>query len=213
MLARALGFTALAVFVAAPLLACSSGVVNVGSTQEQELTRTTDGGATGNGQTCSFDDVVWYDGETGQSGTVPSKDGTYEVGDTFKAPDGCNDCTCTAEGIACTKKACTSPGNPGCTEEARQCPDGSFVVRTGPSCEFAPCPGEGGCTVGGKHYAVGEGFVAPDGCNSCSCTKDGVACTAMACPPANCTEEAMLCPDGKTYVSRTGPNCEFAPCP
>lgn len=28
-----------------------------------------------------------------------------------------------------------------------------------------------------------------------------------------CTQEAKLCPDGKTYVSRTGPNCEFATCP
>ncbi len=27
-----------------------------------------------------------------------------------------------------------------CTQEARQCPDGSFVGRTGPHCEFAPCP-------------------------------------------------------------------------
>lgn len=27
-----------------------------------------------------------------------------------------------------------------------------------------------------------------------------------------CTQEAMLCPDG-SYVGRTGPNCEFAPCP
>lgn len=30
---------------------------------------------------------------------------------------------------------------------------------------------------------------------------------------AACTMEAKLCPDGKTYVSRTGPNCEFTPCP
>jgi hypothetical protein len=27
-----------------------------------------------------------------------------------------------------------------CTEEARLCPDGSVVGRTGPNCEFAPCP-------------------------------------------------------------------------
>ena len=27
-----------------------------------------------------------------------------------------------------------------------------------------------------------------------------------------CTMEAKLCPDG-SYVSRTGPNCEFSPCP
>jgi len=27
-----------------------------------------------------------------------------------------------------------------CTEEAKLCPDGSYVGRTGPSCEFEPCP-------------------------------------------------------------------------
>jgi hypothetical protein len=29
-----------------------------------------------------------------------------------------------------------------CTQEAKLCPDGSYVGRTGPNCEFAPCPGE-----------------------------------------------------------------------
>lgn len=28
-----------------------------------------------------------------------------------------------------------------------------------------------------------------------------------------CTQEAKLCPDGTTYVGRTGPMCEFAACP
>ena len=28
-----------------------------------------------------------------------------------------------------------------CTQEAKQCPDGTYVSRVGPSCEFAPCPG------------------------------------------------------------------------
>ncbi len=27
-----------------------------------------------------------------------------------------------------------------CTQETRQCPDGSYVSRTGPNCEFAECP-------------------------------------------------------------------------
>jgi hypothetical protein len=27
-----------------------------------------------------------------------------------------------------------------CTEEAKQCPDGSYVSRTGKNCEFAECP-------------------------------------------------------------------------
>jgi hypothetical protein len=29
-----------------------------------------------------------------------------------------------------------------CTQEAKTCPDGSYVGRQGPRCEFAPCPGE-----------------------------------------------------------------------
>ncbi len=34
------------------------------------------------------------------------------------------------------------PRNEGiaCTMEAKVCPDGSAVGRTGPNCEFAPCP-------------------------------------------------------------------------
>jgi hypothetical protein len=28
-----------------------------------------------------------------------------------------------------------------CTQDAQQCPDGSFVSRVAPSCEFAQCPG------------------------------------------------------------------------
>ncbi len=29
-----------------------------------------------------------------------------------------------------------------CTQEAKQCPDGSYVGRTGPNCEFSPCPAQ-----------------------------------------------------------------------
>lgn len=29
-----------------------------------------------------------------------------------------------------------------CTMDAKECPDGSYVSRTGPHCQFAPCPGE-----------------------------------------------------------------------
>ncbi len=37
----------------------------------------------------------------------------------------------------------TPPGQVVCTMEAKQCPDGSYVGRTGPNCEFAPCPATG----------------------------------------------------------------------
>jgi len=43
-----------------------------------------------------------------------------------------------------------------CTMEAKQCPDGSYVGRQGPNCEFAACPSPSkppvsgaGCKVGG----------------------------------------------------------------
>ncbi len=50
--------------------------------------------------------------------------------------------------ISGEKDECRCQGPPkcvrACTEEAKICPDGSAVGRTGPDCEFAPCPGTGG---------------------------------------------------------------------
>ena len=34
-------------------------------------------------------------------------------------------------------------GEIACTQEAKQCPDGSYVGRTGPNCEFEACPESG----------------------------------------------------------------------
>ena len=31
-----------------------------------------------------------------------------------------------------------------CTMDAKECPDGSYVGRTGPNCDFSPCPGKNG---------------------------------------------------------------------
>jgi hypothetical protein len=36
--------------------------------------------------------------------------------------------------------AASSPTGIMCTQEAKLCPDGSAVGRTGPNCEFAACP-------------------------------------------------------------------------
>jgi len=47
-----------------------------------------------------------------------------------------------------------------CTAEAKLCPDGSAVGRTGPNCEFAPCPGECVCPEGFRK----EGDVCNPGC-------------------------------------------------
>lgn len=44
---------------------------------------------------------------------------------------------------ACAGKSTPPPAEElpkACTKEAKVCPDGSVVGRTGPNCEFAPCP-------------------------------------------------------------------------
>jgi len=41
------------------------------------------------------------------------------------------------------------PGGKACTMEAKLCPDGSAVGRTGPNCEFAECPAVATTTSGG----------------------------------------------------------------
>lgn len=42
--------------------------------------------------------------------------------------------------------------------------------------------------------------------------RGGASSTPTPVQDRPCTQDAKLCPDG-TSVARTGPNCEFAPCP
>lgn len=49
-----------------------------------------------------------------------------------------------------------SPTPVACTQEARLCPDGSYVGRTGPQCEFAACPGAVTSTVGDIVLGIGQ---------------------------------------------------------
>jgi hypothetical protein len=74
-----------------------------------------------------------------------------------------------------------------CTMDVRECPDGTFVSRTGPDCAFAACPNE---------VPPGEDVVTPP-------DQDRVT---------YCPDDARICADG-TVVSRSGPQCEFDPCP
>lgn len=37
------------------------------------------------------------------------------------------------------------------------------------------------CTHAGTDYEIGDTFPAGDGCNTCSCTDMGVACTIIGC--------------------------------
>lgn len=90
-----------------------------------------------------------------------------------------------------------------CTEEARVCPGGSVVTRTGPQCEFSACPNDSlpdrpGITE--EPFEIPSATVPPK--STLPIIKKGVLCTM----------EAKACSDG-SFVGRTGPQCEFAPCP
>ena len=66
-------------------------------------------------------------------GTVTAKSVT-QSGYTFTL-DKADEATAT---ITVTKEA----GQTVCTQDAKLCPDGSYVSRKGPNCEFTTCPGE-----------------------------------------------------------------------
>ncbi|MBI2053568.1 MAG: Hint domain-containing protein [Candidatus Sungbacteria bacterium] len=70
-----------------------------------------------------------------------------------------------------------------CTEEAMQCPDGSFVGRTGPKCEFMPCPDAGYLPPGGGSGAPSN--TVGRQCNGSSDTTCGGAyeCVQGCGPP------------------------------
>jgi len=79
------------------------------------------------------------------------------------------------------------------------------------------------CFVGNKLYAsknVDSSRDCPDFCTGIAGHLE-TKCVSNECKnipradwnqPKACTEEAKVCPDGSA-VGRTGPNCEFAPCP
>jgi len=55
-----------------------------------------------------------------------------------------------------------------------------IVALLGSACSD---PDPATCTYNGKTYSDGETFPAGDGCNTCTCTAPGIACTERACPP------------------------------
>jgi hypothetical protein len=89
----------------------------------------------------------------------------------------------------------------GCTKEARVCPDGSYVSRVGPSCEFQVCAEK--TLPSGTEEVLEPPSVDQTPTTTYSEPNDG----AVAC-----TMDAKQCPDG-SYVGRSGPSCAFEPCP
>jgi hypothetical protein len=140
-------------------------------------------------------------------------------GETLIEDDGCNTCTCQADGSwACTDLDCEcTPGETrldddgcntctclddstwACTDMACECTPGDTMLADD-GCNTCTCQEDGtwACTDLACECTPGETQPADDGCNTCTCQEDGTwACTLMACPE---------CEDGDTKLADDGCN-------
>ncbi len=105
-----------------------------------------------------------------------------------------------------------------CTQDAKQCPDGSYVGRTGPNCEFTQCPITNTnieCTTAKNCQDTYKNCYYSCSNNKCVSINTFVAlkpypdCTSTFCPTVNCFVDS--CP-GKHLPDANGcVNCS-TPC-
>lgn len=62
------------------------------------------------------------------------------------------------------------------------------------------------CEYNGTSYEAGSSFPSSDGCNTCSCSEGGVACTLRACAPVDEPAEATS-NTGVSCGARAGDTC------
>ncbi len=149
-------FALFAMAAAIAVTACTSSTGDESGSNAGALKTKKDGSPTGDGKTCSWEGVdssVSYDVATGKTTTTPTQ---YKLGDSFPALDGCNTCSCTANGIFCTLAMCTPPAGTceyqghtwhagdaipsldGCNSFS--CTDGG-LINTDMACQYT-CPAE-----------------------------------------------------------------------
>jgi len=71
-------------------------------------------------------------------------------------------------------------------QATEECDDGNHIDEDGCSASCLTESLHSGC-AGGRRF--GESFQAPDGCNTCICSRDGVACTKMLCAKPELEEQ------------------------
>jgi hypothetical protein len=65
---------------------------------------------------------------------------------------------------AMSRPTAATPAGTACTLEAKICPDGTSVGRTGPNCAFAPCPaGNVEMAAQGVAFALPQGYAEEEG--------------------------------------------------
>ncbi len=113
--------------------------------------------------------------------------------------------------VGLTKNAVNDTPNPGevaCTQEAKLCPDGSYVGRTGPNCEFAECPTDTANNTPPNPnpiYCTQDAKQCPDGSYV---GRTGPKCEFAACPTSDPKQGSVT---GVVTLSPTCPGPEKNP--
>ena len=81
-----------------------------------------------------------------------------------------------------------------CTMEAKLCPDGSYVARSGPKCEFAACPAPNpNITCGDTFGTCGKGYQCIQKCGP-PVVREGDAPPGFYCATDEVASKPRMCP-------------------
>lgn len=124
--------------------------------------------------------------------------GSYDITVQIKSRYGTPEIqTYTVEVVDSSGNSNVLPIGYGCREDAKQCSDGTVVVRTGPRCEFAACPGDDAKS----NRCPQDAKICSDGYKL---FRSGPNCSFPSCPdpkdPVFTCQMAILCPDGTTVT-------------
>lgn len=147
----------------------------------KELKICPDGTGVGrSGPNCEFAECSAVNNTDEDATTTPDADTDEQVVCTMEAklcPDGVTAVGRT--GPNCEFEACPDPVV--CTQDVKECSDGSFVSRTAPDCEFAACPVV--CTKDVKE--------CPDGTYV---SREAPECDFAACPAPKTPQNILITP-------------------
>ncbi|HRH93716.1 MAG TPA: S-layer homology domain-containing protein [Candidatus Peribacteria bacterium] len=157
-----------------------------------------DDGNMNDGDGCSHECIQETAGSQPQG---PLCEGRYQIGENYPSSDGCNTCTCTQNGSACTLRACNNPNTcqPIVCGDGRQYP--SCTTSGAPINYFAnPCsvPGSSSSSSNSSSSRSSSSSSSSQGTTSCETEKNDfkntVASNRTCTVDADCTLFIASCP-------------------
>jgi len=94
-------------------------------------------------------------------------------------------------------------GPKACTEEAKLCPDGSYVGRTGPDCEFSPCPSSNSTL----NQLADRNCTKSEDCMLVNSELNFSCCWAGACEPIDLMQPKWIAVNKAWFENQRSLNC------